>query len=270
MKRVIALAITAVLCAGMLSACTKTSYDAETNTVYIEKKGKIVSKDVELFDEGEYQADDLKEYVENAVKEYTEANGKDTVKFDSLSVKDNMAALILKYASASDYTAFTGTDLFAGTVAEALSAGYTFEDDFVDRDGNLCSTATVLDDSSLKVAIVKGNLNLKVKGEIVYHTIKNVILVDKNTVSIDPAYELGDVEGTETLEIREQAEQATEGIMEDQDGSEESGGDTGSVGDDELLAVGESTETMFKFDETIRLQDLTGSVSDVYTYVVYK
>lgn len=270
MKKVTGLAMVVILCIGIFAACGKNSYDAETNTIYILKKGKIVSKDVESFDEDVYKNADLKDYVENAIREYTDENGKNSVKFESLSVEDNTASLILKYASASDYADFTGTDLFTGTVTEALAAGYTFEEEFVDTDGKTCDTATVLDDSSLKVAIVKGNLNVHVSGEIVYFTSRNVVLVDKNTISIDPAYNVTEQEGTETLEIIEGTEQATEGIIEEWDESGDAESDSGSVSDDELLTGEESTEMTFDFDETYHSQSGEGEISDVYTYVIYR
>lgn len=269
MKKITALALVVALCFGLFAACGKESYDAQTNTVYILKKGKVVSKDVEDFDEDQYKASELEEYAKNTVREYTQEHGKGSVTFQRLEVKDNTASLTLKYASAEDYAKFTGTELFTGTITEALEAGYSFEEEFVDVDGQSHNVSTVLDNSKMKVAIVKGNLNLHVDGEIMYYTARNVVLVDKNTISIDPAYGEGEVEmGTEIPEETEETEQPTEGIIEE---AVDAGADAGSVSDDEMLTGTESTEVSFDFKETYNARQTKKSqISDVYTYVVYK
>ena len=51
-----------ILCAGMLSGCG-TDYDTADEYSFAFKDGSIVSTDVEKFDTGTYDKDDLEKYV---------------------------------------------------------------------------------------------------------------------------------------------------------------------------------------------------------------
>ena len=105
MKKFMVWALVAVMCLGMLAGCG-TSYAADESTVFVLKDGRIVSTDVEDFDEGTYDTDGLKDYVDQTIDTYNEENGKGLVKLKSLSVKEQKAVLTLEYASASDYQKF--------------------------------------------------------------------------------------------------------------------------------------------------------------------
>ena len=55
MKKILSLALTMIICVGVLFGCGA-NYDAEKSTVYVQKKGKIVSTDVEEFDSAVYRS----------------------------------------------------------------------------------------------------------------------------------------------------------------------------------------------------------------------
>ena len=77
MKKFGQIVLVFLLSVGMFTGCG-TSYKADESTVFVLKDGKIVSTDVENFDEKTYDKDGLKEYVKNEIDTYNEKNGKGT------------------------------------------------------------------------------------------------------------------------------------------------------------------------------------------------
>ena len=75
MKKFGQIVLVLLLSVGMFTGCG-TSYKADESTVFVLKDGKIVSTDVENFDEKTYDKDGLKEYVKNEIDTYNEKNGK--------------------------------------------------------------------------------------------------------------------------------------------------------------------------------------------------
>ncbi len=260
MRRITAIMLLSALCFVLLWGCGA-KYDAEESTVFVLKDGKIVSTDVDDFDEEKYDEEELEEYVDGQISAYNEENGKNSVKLENLSVKDGKAVLTLEYQDWSDYKDFYGVELFSGSVSEALSMGYTFDAEFAAvKDGKPtpCKASDFFENSSYKVLIIKANTNVQVKGTICYVSSENVSLVDKKTVSIRPGNRLfEDEEATEELG-------ATETV-----GTEENSADAGSVGEDELdMGTEDPEEITFEFEEETEKD--TGAAGAVFTYIVYK
>lgn len=262
-----------ILCLGMLAGCGS-GISADENTVFVKKDGSVVSVDVENFDANTYDEQGLKEYVEQTISEYNEENGKNLVKLKNLSVKDGQAKLTLQYASAADYRKLSGIDFFAGTLAEALAAGYTFDADFASvKDGVpfACDTGEFINDSSYKVVIIKGNTNVQVKGKIAYVSTANTKLLDGSTVSIREGNFLfgtsADTQGTEGTEAVYTETSATEAVTDTQ-----TTGEGGAVSEDELLESSEEEEKpVFQFDDdSASNQEAASEFSEVYTYIIYQ
>lgn len=262
MKKNIAAVMAIVIIAGTLTACGR-SYDADTATLYILKNGKVVSTDVEAFDEEIYDKTELESYVKDTISSYTENNGKNTVKLNKLEVSNDTALLTLEYASPTDYVNFNGDPLFVGSVAEALAAGYTFDGEFQSaKDGGICTAGEVIDDGSLHVAIVRSFINLSVSGNIVYYSGEYTKLLDKKTVSISPEHAGENNEtGTEAAGTEIQGADSTE--------PEEAAADEGSVSDDEMLTGEPETEMTFDFGSAADL-DSSSTVTAGYVYVIYQ
>ena len=255
------------LCMGLLTGCGS-SYAAEESTVFVQKDGKIVSTDVEEFDENLYSKEELEEYVNQYISEYTDEYGKKSVKLKDISVADGTAVLSIEYATAEDYTRFNGIELFAGSVAEALAAGYGFTAEFADVSGDQpvpADTSAFVSGEGYKAVIIKGNTNVHVKGTICYVSTINTSLVDKHTVAIGAGNSLyaesvsvEDTQG-ETVDSTEYTDAMAENT------------DEGSVGDDELLTgEEESTEIVFDFGDEETADDGQSEYSSIYTYIIYK
>ena len=185
MKKIICVGFTMILCMGLLSGCSKKT-DVDTSTVFIEKKGKITSVDVEALDKDYYDEAELESYITDHVNDYTSENG-NTVEMASFTVTDQVAKLQMQYDSYEDYTAFNGIELYDGTVVEAEAAGYDFDTDFIsasDEDTKKVSKDDVLADDNNKVVIIKANVDVEVDGTVLYVSKENTKVTEKNKVSI--------------------------------------------------------------------------------------
>lgn len=174
-KILLAAIIAIVVIAVAIIICVVTGVfekKATTSTLTLKDKGTIVSEEVSKLDQKYYDEGELKDYVKSTIKDYTSKAGSSTVKLKKLSVKDDVAYLKTIYKSAEDYTAFTGYELFQGTIVEAQAAGYDFADSFVAvKDGKKAKTAKaedVIAKDDYKVLVIKQNVTVKVDGTICY------------------------------------------------------------------------------------------------------
>ena len=266
MKKFRIIALSVLLCVSLLGGC-KSSYAADTNTVFVQKDGGIVSTDVEEFDTSAYDESALKAYIDDAIDSYASENGSGRVKLQSLNIEDNKATLIIEYASAGDYTNFNGIQLFTGTIAEALAAGYTFDGDFAsisDGKAAACDASEFKNQDGFKVCIIRANTNLNVPGDIKYASVENVSLVDRKTVAIAAGNNLL---GQAVASTESTTENATESVEEAATESV----DDGSISEDELLEVGEEEQEIdFGFGDDSSANETTDTYTNVYTYVIYK
>ena len=134
MRKLMVAGLFIILCTGLLSGCSQQT-DVETSTVFIEKKGSVVSVDVEKFDKEYYEAEELENYIEKQVEEY---GGKDGgVEKSSFDVKDGKAKLKMRYDSYEDYANFNGIEFYSGSVVTAQAEGYDFDTEFYSVSENL-------------------------------------------------------------------------------------------------------------------------------------
>lgn len=181
-----AYALIMILCMFFLSACAQKT-DADVSTVFIEKKGSVVSVDVESLDRDYYSAEELESYITEHIEDYTGENG-DSVEKLSFDVEGETAKLKMEYDSFEDYAGFNGIEFYHGTVVKAQAEGYDFETEFYsvedgEKQGN-AAKADVLADDDAKVAIIKANVNVRVPGSILFVSSKDTKLEGKDTVSI--------------------------------------------------------------------------------------
>ena len=233
MRKACMAGISVLIGISMLAGCGK-SLDADTDTVYVQKNGTVLSVDVETLDKDYYDETELKDYVTDVVSTYTGEHGKSAVKLENLSVKDGTATLKMKYKTPEDYTGFNGIELYEGKVVKALAAGYDFKTDFVSvEDG--------------KVVIIKANRDVKVDGTICYVSSENVKLTGTDSVSIRDGYSLNSGSTADESDSDENIADGTESI----------GGST-EVSDTDVN------------DDTTYVKDDGAFETDVYTYIIYK
>ena len=63
--------------------------ETDTNTVYVLKDGKIVSTDIEKFNQQNYDSEKLKNYLDSVVDTYNNENGEDSLIQKSLQLELN-------------------------------------------------------------------------------------------------------------------------------------------------------------------------------------
>lgn len=258
--------VAVLACALLLQGCGS-NYDADTSTVFVEEDGKIVTVDVEAFDEGTYSQKELDSYVQESIDAYNAQNA-NSIKKKKISVKDNVATLILQFANQTAYQDFYGVELFTGTIAEAKENGYTFDVEFAkisDGKAVLCEAEEILNsEEALKVIVIKTNTTVQVDGEILYVSAENISEFQTNSVSIQSGSHILEAQTSDT-----ESTQNTQGTESTQ--NTESTEDEGSVGEDELLITTEETEQTVEFDfGDSESETTTSQFSEVYTYIIYK
>ncbi len=186
MKKFISISLAILVIAGLLTGCGK-SLEADRDTVYIQKKGNVVSAAIADFDKDYYDEEELKNYIDERVADYQEEHGKNTVSIDEFSVEDGVARLFIKYSGCEDYQNFNEVTLFSGTIPQALAEGYSFEEDFTEiEDGEAAGSVKkdAVADLDAKVIILSEKVDVKVDGTIRYVSSKYTTMKAKDTVSI--------------------------------------------------------------------------------------
>lgn len=233
----------------IFNSCGSDYEKADTNTVYVLKNGKIISTDIDSFDEKTYKKNELKEYVKDVIDTYNKENKKDSLKKKSLKIKDNVATLVLEYANEEVYEKVNGVELFAGTVKEAQEAGYAFDVEFAKMSDGKALVASADDfakDDTYKVVIIKSNTKVVVPGEVCFVSTQNTAKVGDDYVVIKS--------GSQLLTTEVNTEFGTEA-----EGSDE------SISEDDLVSG--DGDIVFDFGDE---EEGGSQYSEVLTYIIYK
>ena len=173
-----------VLCLALVFSVTGcgSTFDTSESAVYVKGNGTVLEASIESFSEDYYNKEDLESFIDESISNYVADHEKDGVKKVKLEVKDETATLFLKYKSGEDFAAFHGEEFFAGTVAEALVAGYTLDGTYLSADDTATAVTSAEMEGNLKAVIMKERMGVKVKGTICYVS-DNVEVVSKDTVT---------------------------------------------------------------------------------------
>lgn len=256
MTGILAVILVVVIVIAVLLLGGKSAYATDTNTLYLLEDGRVVSNSVESFDGEAYSEKELKSYIKNVVDTYN-AENENAVKQKMLKVKDGAATLVMEYATAEDYEEFEGIEFFAGTLADAVAAGYTFEGEFAnvaDGSAKACTAEEFLGSAEYKVVIVKANINVSLKemkeAQICVVSAENTESVKDGVVVIKNGANI-----LANTALEEETESGTEIGTEVE----------GAISEDELLAGEE--EIIFDFGDE---EEDDNPYSSVYTYIIYK
>ena len=248
----VALLIVIILLAVFaFKSCGVDYENADMNTVYVLKNGKIVSTDIEAFDEKTYNSDKLEAYVDDVIDTYNKEHGEDSLKKKSYIVEENVATLVLEYANTDVYEAVNGVELFSGTIKEAKKAGYTFDCSFAKMVDGKAITATAedfADGEDYQVLIIKSNTKVVLPGEVCFVSTQNISKVGEDYVVMKDGCQLLTEEPSTDTEFGTEAEGSDESISEDE------------------LVSGDGN-IIFDFGEE---EESTSQYSEVLTYIIYK
>ncbi len=186
MKKIISISLVCLLITGLLTGCGK-SLEADRDTVYVQKKGTIISAAIADFDKDYYQEEELKNYVDDRIQAYQSTHGQKSIQIDDFSVEEGIAKLFIKYAGYEDYQEFNDVTLFSGTVPQALAAGYKFDTEFseiVDEKVTGSIENTKIMELDAKIIILSEKVDVKVDGTVQYVSSKYTTIKAEDTVSI--------------------------------------------------------------------------------------
>lgn len=186
MRRMMRVGVLLVLMTAVLTGCGK-EFSADTDTVYVQKKGTIKGANVAAFDKEYYDQDELESFINDTVDTYVAKSGEGTVSVTDFAVENDVAHVYLDYAGAEDYARFNGVDFYAGTVLDSQADGYDLPKEYnavTDKD-------TTWDAQGNKIVIIGQQTQVKVDGTILFVS-SNVNVVDKNTA--DVTYDILDEE----------------------------------------------------------------------------
>ena len=182
-----ALAVIALIVFLIVKLVSGASF-AETTTMKIASDGSITMDEVDDFSESNYDEDELEEYTKKLVDDYNNSGNVGKVKFKKVKVKDKKAYLRMEYSDYNAYKQFTGNELFVGTVGEAKTAGYDFQDTFSSvSDGQKKDAISVEDmtsDDSKKVILVRANETIVAPNDITAISDACTTIDKKDQVSI--------------------------------------------------------------------------------------
>lgn len=186
MKRMMRVGVLLVLTAAVLGGCGK-AFSADTDTVYVQKKGTVKGANVADFDKEYYDEAELESFINDTVDTYIAKAGEGTVEVKDFAVEDGTAHVYLNYACAEDYAQFNGVDFYAGTVLDAMADGYDIPDAFT----AVTEKDIAWDDQDNKIVIIGQQTQVRVDGTILFVS-SNASVVDKHTA--DVTYDILDEE----------------------------------------------------------------------------
>lgn len=187
MKKLISLLALMITGSIFLTGCGVTA-DADTNTLFIGKDGKITEVSVGDFTGSNYDIDEFEQYVKDAIDTYDASGAAGSVKLKKVQESEGTAKLVMEYSDYNAYTAFVENDLFLGTVVQGLAAGYDFSADFYavtegQTDEKTTEKSDVISHNDYHVVITDSITDVSVNGTICYIS-GGVTLKDKSTATV--------------------------------------------------------------------------------------
>lgn len=182
------IAIVIILILVILNAAGAFYKRADKSTLILKADNSIIFEEVE---KSKYISSkkELSSYIKDLVNDYNSKNGKNAVKVEAISVKDNTAYVRLKYKDYNTYADFTGHDVYSGTVKAALKKGYAFDTSFYPvKDGKFADSVEsdkVTSSKKNNVLIVPEAVNIRVDGKAIkYVSTEGTKVVDDDEISV--------------------------------------------------------------------------------------
>lgn len=166
-----------------LSACGALR-DVEVSTIYVDKKGKVTSATIASFSKEQYNEDELKSSIDEAISAYN-GDQEARITLAKFKVKKEQATLRMTYATSDDYEVFNGRTLFVGTIAEAKLAGYDFEGEFWDQSKATIKGSAIIKEAQDEMVIITNEpVQIQTTKDILY-TSDNATIIDKRLAQVE-------------------------------------------------------------------------------------
>lgn len=164
---------------------------ADASTITFQSDGNVVFEEIVDFDKDTYSKSELKSYTTDLIDSFNDSYGSKAIKLNKIKTVGDKVYVKTTYENAKAYESFTAYTAFDGNYAEALEAGYQFDELFCKVSDGAKAEGQSVDAESLfadmQIAIVNENVTVVVPGEITYVSEPSTEIVDDNTVSIKQA-----------------------------------------------------------------------------------
>ncbi len=180
-----------MFCVLLLVGCgSEVKFEPTESSIYLRADGSVISAEITGFDntsfgEERYSEEELRAFVEDAVKAYNAGVGSPNlaysselpdknsilpVSIDSLKVAEKEAELIISYASCADYLKFndaddTVTQLSVTSAPVAVASGVSL-DGLLNAKGEIVDTSKAKESEKYRVATVTGGTTVVINGKI--------------------------------------------------------------------------------------------------------
>lgn len=174
-----------IMCTCLLAGCKNGISslkvdDIKVNTLLVKEDGSLQAGIVEDFNKDYYSKEELTQFIEESVSDYTKTAGEEAAVMDSLEVKGEKVNVIFHYATVKDYATLNEVETDIMT-AEVAVADERMPDSFVAaKDSATVEKEKALGKKEYKVIVVNEPMDVIVQGNVVYYA--NGILVNKTTV----------------------------------------------------------------------------------------
>ena len=158
----------------LVTGCSKEAVyvPVTTNTVEVTEDGRVIGYMVESFDKEYYDIEELESMVRTEIGEYNALNAeevKDAGRVPVIVNKVTMAedgsknvVVALDFQNAAVYTDYMGSELFYGTVEEAIVAGYEVDKKLSKvKSGDLLTGELLQKHKEAKVLILSGSVSVR-------------------------------------------------------------------------------------------------------------
>lgn len=141
------------------------------NAVILSKDGSITGVYVDVFDREYYTTEGLEAMAREEADAFNQSVGAEKVSFDKIELdEDSVVKLYLKYTDSSAYADFNDTVFFAGTVAEAYSAGIDLDTKLTSlgKEEKTIGKDDLLQMGSSKLVVLKESAFVRLPGNATY------------------------------------------------------------------------------------------------------
>ena len=177
-------AICAMVMALSMTACGS-SFEPSVTSMYIQKSGKITYAVVESFEKEYYSLEEFQSMIDREVEACNSRDSEPAISVESLEVKDGTLYLLMNFADAGAYAAYSEEYCFAGTISQALDEGRSFDMVFRDVDYEEYETADVTGKKDDHVLVTQTEGVVELEKEVKYVS-NNVEILSDHMVQVMP------------------------------------------------------------------------------------
>ena len=244
---------------GIVAAGCSLPNSNENTSISADETGVITETVVESVGEDSFTEDELKQYIEQEIADYTDSGG-GKVSLTKCTVTNRTAETVMTYATCDDYAKFNHVTCFLGTIKAAEDAGFDITQSFVDKRG-AAADAEVLSERAKewKIFICEEPVQVRLPDKILYAT-ENVTITGRLTATVNTV--LNTPEATSAAASSESGaaeadKTQTESVTAS---SASSAGGSGTASASRTEESGADSQQMNPY----------ATVSDYYAYIIYK